>query len=406
MEFLKTQSRNAAIEGYIKKLVSRIDFEEIPLKNSVGRIVSLDQIASFDIPGFSRSIVDGYICVSGMTSGAGPGNPIPFTYGGEIQMGESLKDTYDSDKVYYIPTGAPIPKGFDAVVMIENTEKVNNTIYIEKSVFKGENIIYKGEDLKAGDKITEKGRVLRSVDIGAIASQGIESVSVYKKVKIAIIPTGKELKRAGEDIDAKSVYDVNSFMLKSLLDKFKYFETEIFRIIKDDEDDLYGLIKDNYGKFDVFVISGGSSKGMRDITTRVIEKLGSPGILIHGIDMSPGKPTILSLCNNKIVFGAPGHPVSSYISVRFVMVPILNYFAGKTDIFEKPAGRGKLKADIPSKHGLDDFIRVIIEGEEIEPIFGKSGMVSTLSKSNGIIIAENEKEGLYKGEYVDYYGII
>ncbi|NIA23780.1 MAG: molybdopterin molybdenumtransferase MoeA [Proteobacteria bacterium] len=321
-------------------------------------------------------------------------------------IGEEFKGEIDKDKVYYIPTGAPVPEGFDTVVMIENCERIGETIYVEKTVFKGENIIYRGEDVKRGNIIANKGEVLRSVDIGVLASQGIKELSVYEKVKIAIIPTGKELKRAGEKLDDYSVYDINSYMLKSLFAGFNYFNTKIFEIIKDDENALRKIIVENYNKYDVFVISGGSSKGMRDITVKVIEQFGTPGILTHGINMSPGKPTILSLCNDKIIFGVPGHPVSSYISARFVMMPILNYFAGRRDIFENTIGKGIVSIDIPSKHGMDDFVRVTIEDEILTPVFGQSGMVSTLSSSNGIIIIGDEKEGLYKGEELEYYGMI
>ncbi|HFD05225.1 MAG TPA: molybdopterin molybdenumtransferase MoeA [Firmicutes bacterium] len=406
MEFLKTQKRKFAIENFIKNLSIISDNQIISIEESSGRIVAKDKTASIDVPSLPRSTVDGYACISGLTSGASHNNPIPFEYGGEIIIGEKYKGEIDKNKVYYIPTGAIVPDGFDAVVMIENSERVNDTVYVEKSLYKGENIIYKGEDVKIGDVIANKGEILRSVDIGILASQGIREIPVHKKVKIAIIPTGKELRRSEDSMDDYSIYDINSYLLKSLFSEFKYFDAKIFEIVKDDEIVLRDMIKENYDDFDVFIVSGGSSKGMRDITVDVIEQFGTPGILTHGINMSPGKPTILSLCNNKIIFGAPGHPVSSYISARFVMIPILNYFAGKKEIFERATGRGIISVDIPSKHGMDDFVRVKVKDGIITPIFGQSGMISTLSDSDGIIIIGNEKEGLYKGEKAEYYEMI
>ena len=341
-----------------------------------------------------------------MTSGASHNNPVPFEYGGEIKIGEKCNIEHNRNEVYYVPTGAAVPEGYDSVEMIEDCERTGDTVYFEKTLFEGENIIYRGEDIKCGEKIVNKGDVLRSVDIGIIASQGIERISVYKKVKIALIPTGKELRKPGRQLQSNAIYDINSFMLNALFDNPRYFETTSFDIIGDDENELRNLIKRNYEKFDVFLISGGSSKGMRDITVDVINGLGAPGIVTHGIDMSPGKPTILAVCNGKIIFGAPGHPVSSYISTRFVMVPILKWVAGNKRIFEEVRGTGAVTVDIPSKHGLEEFFRVEVKNGKLNPVYGQSGMISTLYRANGIIIVESEREGVYKGEEIEYFDVI
>ncbi len=407
MKFLKTGKRVFAINDFIDKYKgsSFNGNHKVKLSRAIGRIVYKDIKANIDVPGFTKSTVDGYTCLSMQTTGANPDSPIPFQYGGELKIGEVNKNNVDKNRVYYIPTGAFLPFEFDSVIMIEDIEKSGNTIYFEKTIFKGENVIFRGEDIKRGDLIVSKGSVLRSVDIGVCASQGIETIDIFKKVKVAIIPTGKELTSPGKTIGESQIFDINSYMIDSLFRNYSYMESDAFDIVMDDEKELYGILKDNFDKYGLFIISGGSSKGRWDITIDVIKKFGSPGILTHGLSISPGKPTILSLCNKKPIFGSPGHPVSSYISTRFVILPIIKYIAGANKIYESNLRTVEIGEDIPSKPGIEHYYSVKLSDGLAYPIYSKSVMISSLGKADGIIVVPYDKEGLYKGEYVEYYSV-
>ena len=407
MEFLKTGKRVFAIEDFICQYreFSYNGNQKVKLSNAIGCIVYKDIKANMDVPGFTKSTVDGYACLSIQTTGANPNSPIPFQYGGELKIGEINGNNINKNKVYYIPTGALLPIEFDSVIMIEDIKKSGNTIYFEKTIFKGENVIFRGEDIKRGDLIVRKGSVMRSVDIGVCASQGIESIDIFKKLKVAIIPTGIELANPGESIKESQIFDINSYMLSALFGNYSYIESDVFDIIMDDEKELYKILKNNFDKYDLFIISGGSSKGMRDITINVIKKFGSPGVLTHGLDISPGKPTILSLCNKKPIFGSPGHPVSSYISTRFVILPIIKYIAGMDRIYENNLRIVEIGEDIPSKPGIEHYYTIKLSDGLAYPIYSQSGMISSLCKADGIIVVPYDKEGLYKGEFVEYYSV-
>ncbi len=306
-----------------------------------------------------------------------------------------------------ISTGGMLPEGADAVVMIEYTEEVGKQVEVVKAVAPGENIVQKGEDVQKGKSILRQGHVMRPQDIGALAGTGITRISVFRKPKVAIISTGDEIVPADEEPPTGKIRDINSFSLAVAV------ETDgavpiTKGIVKDDFETLKAKVEEAFGEADLLLLSGGSSVGTRDVTLDVIDATGEPGVLVHGISISPGKPTIIAVCQDKPIFGLSGHPGAALTVYGVLVRPFIRRLRGESKTLSSetpPTLKAKLDMNIVSTNGRTDFVRVQLVKKEdglwAKPIYGSSGLIATLVRADGLICIPLEKNGLRQGEEVE-----
>lgn len=384
--------------------------EKIELISASKRVLAEDIIAKENIPGFNRATVDGYALKAGDTFGASDGLPAYLEVIGEIRMSEIPSLLVRSGQTARISTGGMLPEGADAVVMLEYTEQIDETmIEANRPVALWENVLRADEDIKKGEILLKKGQLLRPQDIGLLAALGWGTVLVYKKPGVAIISTGDEIVPVHSQPKPGQVRDINLYALGASVEEIGAIP-HYRDIIPDDElaleKELQKCIESD--EIDMVLISGGSSVGSRDYTLRVLNHLGSPGVLVHGLALKPGKPTIISLNNQKPVIGLPGHPVSTLIVFESIVKKILSDLKGEI----LPLGLNRtvealLENNIASEGGREEFIRVILKKKDGKfwavPVLGKSGMISTLAKADGYIVIGLNQEGLYQGDLVTVY---
>ena len=304
-----------------------------------------------------------------------------------------------------ISTGAPIPEGADAVVMVEfsnrredNGDLAEDEIEILTSVTPSQDIGQKGSDVKKGQTILEENILLNPPKIGVIAAQGIDKVEVYKKPKVGIISTGNELLTNQEELKPGKIYDVNSEMIKAATDNCGA-EGECLGIVKDVYDDLKAKIQDSLKECDVLLCSGGTSAGVGDNIRHILDELGE--VHIHGITVQPGKPTILGVVDGKIVIGLPGNPVSAMVIFNVFVAPALRKLAGFKDEEEQKAIKGTLARRIHSPIGRMQYQLVRVEDDKVYPIFKDSGAIFSLASAAGYTKVSKQTELLEEGEEVE-----
>jgi molybdopterin molybdotransferase len=372
--------------------------ESVPVEQSAGRVLAATVAADTDIPGFDRSVVDGYAVRSRDTHGAGDAIPALLQIVGRVAMGTG--DTslvVRAGECTYIPTGGVLPEGADAAVMVEYTEEAGDTILIKKPVSHGENVLLRDEDFRKGEIVFRPGRRLSPQDTGVLAACGCAMVPVAKKPVVGIISTGNELVPVTAIPGPGQVRDANASMLAAWLSEYGCVP-RLYGIVKDEHEAFEAIIARAIPECDVVLLSGGSSKDDRDMTAGVIAGKGE--VLIHGIAIAPGKPTIIGKIAGKPVFGLPGHPASAFVVLISIVRPLLDTMLG----LEKPLLRtvkAPLRENIPSQRGREEYVRVRVENGAAIPLFGKSGLLNTLVKSDGLICIPAGYEGLEKGSEVE-----
>ncbi len=375
--------------------------EEVLTESSSGRVLSEDVFSREFIPAFDRSTVDGFAVISSDTYGAGESMPAMLDIKGEVLMGEKPLRGISRGECMKISTGGMLPEGADSVIMVENTDEGFEGMCLSlKSVSAGENVTVKGDDVKTGDRVLKKGTVMNSSCIGVLAALGITKINCSKKAKVGIISTGDEIINYTETPDFGQIRDINSVLLASLLEE-QGCKVTGYGIVKDKKEELEAVFLKALSECDTVLLSGGSSKGERDLTAEIISENGE--LLFHGLSLKPGKPTILGKCENKAVFGLPGHPAAAYFVALRLVVPFINQLTGKN---EKPrSAKYILGTDIPSNHGREEMVAVKISDGKILPVFGKSGLVTLLSESDGYIIIDRNREGAFLGEETEVFFI-
>ncbi len=378
--------------------------EEVPLSEAVNRVLARDIIASRDIPPFDRAAMDGYAVRAEDTFGASPENPIILEVVGEVEIGEKPGVEAGRGKAVRVATGAMMPEGSNAVVMIEYTSRVGNSVEIYKAVTPGENVSLKGEDVKAGEVVLRKRTVLQPQDIGMLAALGTTSVSVYSKPVVAVMSTGNELVEPGTEPEIGKTVDSNRFSLMAALKELGCEVVDI-GICRDNEEELERTVKTALKKADMVIASGATSVGKKDVLPAVVEKMGE--IIVHGVAIKPGMPTALAIADGKPVIMLPGFPVATLIAFYRFVPRILEHMMGfetirrKWETVKAIAGRR-----IPSGSGMRTFTRVILreskDGYVAEPVrTSGSGILSSLVKAHGFVIVPEEKEGVEEGEKVE-----
>ncbi len=406
-EFLSLVSREEAMERYIKFIPDRLGEEQIRVVDGLDRTTCRSIFAPYSLPSFDRSSMDGYAIRSLETQGASVLKPIYFKIIGEINMGQVPTLKINQGEAALIHTGGMLPQGADAVIILENTQRSeNNGINIFKSVNKGENIIKLGEDVTSGELIIQDGSRLRAAEIGGLMALGITQISVSRRPKVAILSTGDEVVSPESSLLPGQVHDVNTYTISALVVQAGGIPVS-YGIIPDDPMILFNTVKKAHADCDIVVICAGSSASYRDFTADIVNKCGKPGVLVHGINIRPGKPTILGICDNKPVLGLPGNPVSAYVIFQLFLVPVIHKLLGRKKEVIAPQVQAILTINTSSSTGREEWIPVHltrVEGKyQAEPIFFKSNFIFSISKADGIICVPPDANGLAPGSVVSVF---
>ena len=395
MLYVKTPEEVLALIESEFEVVSPV--ENVSLSAAMGRVLAEDIAATEYVPDFDRSTVDGYAVRARDTFGCTDAIPAILPLQGEVFMGEGAEFELDPDACVAVPTGGAVPKGADSVVMVEYTEDYGDgTIGISKSAAPGQNMIFRGDDVYPGKVILQAGRVLSSQDIGALAAIGRVQVPVRKKLTVGVISTGDELVKPEEVPKAGQVRDVNSPMLEAMLGAFGVNVIN-YGIVIDNEALLSEKVTKAVAECDAVLLSGGSSVGVKDAACRIIESMGN--LLLHGIAIKPGKPTILGKAGCKPLVGLPGHPVAAYFITKLFILPLLARLSGKQlESYSVPA---RITESGSANHGRAQVHCCRLQRREGElwatPIRGKSGLITTLAGADGYFCIDRDCEGLPKG---------
>ncbi len=403
-EFFNVKTVDAALAGLFAQWQPQPQVERLPTAAALGRVLLHAPLAPIDLPEFVRSSMDGYAVRAADTFGASAALPAYLRCTGTVSMGEVPQFTLNAGEAAEIYTGAQLPAGADAVVMIERTQKfAEDEIEVFAPVAPGENLVQIGEDVQAGNPVLAAGQRLRPQDIGGLLAVGVLAVEAAAAPRVAIIGSGDELVPPEQTPAPGQIRDINSQMLAALVQSCGAVPIT-GGIAPDTFDVLYELARAALAQADMLVISAGSSVSTRDLTSAVIEQLGAPGILQHGLAVKPGKPTLIGLCAGKPVIGLPGNPVSALLVARQLLMPIIRRAQGET---ARRVGtvRATLTANIASVTGREDTVPVrLVDADgsvRAEPIFGKSNLIFTLIQADGLVQVPLNSGGLKAGSAVD-----
>jgi molybdopterin molybdotransferase len=408
-EFLTLLPPDEAREKLLANLPKPIvDSESIDVSAAVGRVTAADVFAPHPLPDFQRTTVDGYAVRAQDTFGAADSLPAYLNLVGEVPMGDAPSFTLGAGQCALIHTGGMLPKGADAVVMVEYTQTVHaNEIEIFKSVADGENVIRIGEDVAQNQLVIPKGTQIRPAEIGGMMALGYITVEVARKPWIGLMSTGDEVIDPSQNPRPGQVRDINSYTLGALVEKNGGMAKR-YGIFSDSFEVLKEAAAKALSECDAVIITAGSSASTRDMTAEVIRQLGEPGVLVHGINTRPGKPTILGVCNAKAVIGLPGNPVSALVNGYLFVVPVIEKLLG---VIQKPQAsvHATLAVNLPSQAGREDWwpVKLMHSSQpsgikyDAEPIFGKSNLIFTLAAADGLLKIHADATGLSAGEVVE-----
>ena len=395
---LKVKTPEEVLKLIEEEFAPLADFTEtVPLGQAIGRVLAEDIAAKEYVPDFDRSTVDGYAVRARDTFGCSDAIPAILPLAGEVLMGEGAEFELAPETCCAVPTGGAVPRGADSVVMIEYTEDYGDgSIGIAKAAAPGQNMIFRGDDVHPGKVILEAGRLLTSQDIGALAAIGRVQVPVKKKLTVGVISTGDELVEPDAKPGPGQVRNVNGPMLEAILAMYGAKAIN-YGIVKDDEPLLKATVEKAVSECDAVLLSGGSSVGVKDAACRIIEGMGS--LLMHGIAIKPGKPTILGKTGAKPLVGLPGHPVAAYFITKLFVLPMLSRLSGRKTVSHTTAAR--ITESISANHGRAAYHCVRLEEKNGElwaqPIRGKSGLITTLAGADGYFCISRDCEGLPQG---------
>ncbi len=380
---------------------ARVDV--VPLGGAGGRILAADVVSAMDLPLFDRAAVDGYAVRAADTFGASEGAPVELKLVGSVWAGEWPSLRLGKRGCAEIATGAPIPKGADAAVMVEHSVVRGNVVDVYRPVAPAENVVKRGSELKRGTKILRAGQELTPAAIGTLAAVGIEMVKVRRRQRVAVISSGAELVLAGEKIGRGQVCDVNGPAICEAVKACGGLPS-YFGIAPDEASGIKTLVRKGLASCDVVVISGGSSAGAGDIVPEAIGSLGKPGVLVHGLAMKPGKPTFVAVAKGKPVFGLPGYPVSALMVFDQLVAPYIRRAAGLPPPVQKTV-RARLGKKLLSARGRHELVPVKLRRRRGElwavPISKGSGAITTLSAADGYFKVPLEQEIVEEGSIVE-----
>ncbi len=382
--------------------------ERVALAEAFGRVLARDVVAPDDLPSFDRSTVDGYAVRAEDVGAASAGHPLELALVGEVLMGHPAPRAVGPGESLRIPTGGMLPPGADAVVMLEDVDvRDGRTIAVRRSARPGDNVIRRAEDVSRGEVALRQGVRLRAQDVGLLAAIGVVEVEVFLRPRVAVLATGDEIVPPDRQPSIGQVRDVNTYALAALI-RQEGADPRAYGIVEDDYDVLLRMLADARSTSDLVLVSGGSSVGEKDAVARAIGALGRPGVIVHGVNIKPGKPTILALVDGTPIIGLPGHPVSGMVIFDVFVRDVLRGLAGR--IAARPVGRlvrARLARRIPSDGKREDHIRVFLEEREggmwAIPVLGKSGIITTMTKADGVVVVPPGQAVVDEGAEVDVH---
>jgi len=391
------------------KVIKSLDAEEVPLGKALGRTLLADFTAPHSLPGFTRSCMDGFAVISSDTFGASETLPEYLTLVDEVNMGDSPKFILMSGQCARIMTGGALPEGADAVVMVEHTNYFSQTkVEIIRPVAPGANVLRATDDALMGEKILSAGLSLRPQDLGLLAAFGQERVKVVRQPKVGIISTGDEVVPIDAIPKLGQVRDVNTHTLAAVVSAVCGLPRCV-GLVTDSEAALRSAVIDSLANDDLTLLSGGSSVGGRDLTAKVFTSISKARLLVHGVAIAPGKPFIWVQIGDKNLLGLPGQVTSCLIAFYVLVEPIIERLLGRKAVPFTRFGRiqAVLARNLPSVYGREEYVRVSLvryNGRFMaEPIFGKSGLLHTLIKGDGLIRIESDNEGINTGVEVTVF---
>ena len=402
-EFFNVLAPDAAFE-VIQGHIGPLGDELIDTSAALGRVTAQEVSSPEALPAFARSTMDGFSVRASDTYGATEGLPTYLELVGEVPMGQAAKVSVSQGQAAVAFTGGMLAEGADAVVMVEHTQSLDETtLEVVHSVAPGENVVQVGEDVREGDIILPAGHLLRPQDIGGILALGIARVGVTRQPRVAIVSTGDELVPPEQKPGAGQIRDINTYTISGLVSAAGGIPVPI-ALTKDVFDAQRDAAVKGLAQADVLLFSAGSSLSTRDMTAEVIGSLGKPGVLVHGLSIRPGKPTIVGFVDGKAAFGLPGNPVSAMVVFDLLVRPTIQLLSGQTEPSERATVQAKLLRNIASVAGREDYVPVRLirrnGGLGAEPVFGKSNLIYTLVRADGMVKVPLDAGGLYENEDV------
>jgi molybdopterin molybdotransferase len=404
-ELFTVADPNVALQKLLDHLPETPSLETVPTAQALGRVLLESPTATGALPAFPRSTMDGYAVRAADTFGAGESLPAYLCLVGECPMGRAPELAIAAGEAAIIHTGGMLPDGADAVVMIERTQRATDQeIEVLRAVAPGENVLRVGEDIKPGDRLLESGHLLRPQDLGGLMALGITTITVARRPRVGILATGDEVVDPAREPAPGQVRDVNTYSIGAIVER----AGGVARpggIVGDDFHALSRAARELFEESDALVLSAGSSVSVRDMTGDVIAGLGAPGVLVHGVSIKPGKPTILAVCDGKPVIGLPGNPVSAMVVGDLFITPTLWRLQGCDRPPRPNSVTARLSHNLASVPGRLDYIQVRLcdrDGETwADPVFGKSNLIYTLVKSDGMMVIPLDANGIQAGDLVE-----
>ncbi len=390
-------SVDEALRKFLKTVpAGKLKTERVALSSALNRVLAEDVIAGEDLPRFNKSAVDGYTVRAEDTVGASQFKPKTLTLTDGNRVG--------SKQAKQVWTGNPIPKGADAVIMLENTKRVDGEAEVWVAVTPGENVSKKGEDVSKGKTALKAGTRLGPYSLALAAALGETEAKVFKRPAVGVLATGNELAEVGSRLRPNQVFDTNRLMISSMCLELGAEPLDL-GVARDDIDEIAGKLRASLSKTDAVVTTGGTSVGMGDLVPEAVDRVGKPGVIVHGVAMRPGMPTALAVVDGKPVLVLSGNPVAAIMGFEAFARPLICRLMGLSALELRPAVKAKLTKRTTVALGRKTFVRVCVYKKDGElfarPVSAKgSGAISTMTEANGYVVVAENREGLEKDEMI------
>jgi molybdenum cofactor synthesis domain-containing protein len=410
---LKVFRKLLSLEDAAKRIAESVSAkplgaEEVGLQEALGRVLAENVVSSIDVPPFNRSTVDGYAVKAEDTFGAEENRPVTLKLAGSVAVGGLSSLSAKKGVAFEIVTGAPLPRGADAVVMVENTSEKQGRLTVHRPVVKGENVMERGSDIRIEEPVLEGRAVLSSKELGVMAALGFTTVNVFRRPKVAIASTGAEIVEPGKPLPPGKIYDINTYTLTAATAECGC-EPVGLGVVQDDE---IRLLKETLKKAlkaaDVVVTSGGVSVGPKDVVPKILSELGEPGVLVHGVAVKPGKPFAFAVIGGKPVFSLPGNPTSSLLMFQLLVRPTLLKMAGRKLTLPATVKATNVHK-LFSARGRRTFITVTLQRGKTgkwrasQVPGGESGAITTLAKADGYVELRETQQFVEAGSEITVF---